>query len=701
MKDSPALSVLIPSYRSIHIYRTLDSLRCLGPVQVIIVDSSPEPPELGDRDVTLIHSKSRLNPGAARNLCARHALGEWIFFLDSDVVLCPESAAVVQVIINDPGAEFCSGIYDHNQSADSFFSRLQDRILLYRMQRKASDGTYLFSSSHFLIRKRIFDEVGGFNAALRTYEDMEFIARCRKMGYQPRFVPELKGIHLKHYSIFEGLKDYAQKGFNAFMFRRRCSPIFQGHPSYVGPGLVLSWMAAIFVVPVGLAILLWSGSWISACTAGAFLWISVMPFLIHLTGRDIGLSLKAWLIWPCIGYVMAATSSVAMAVWFARRLIYWTLFMTDFLRAGWRVFSRSGMPIQMIMYVTARCNLRCEHCFYKETMNASDSGELSLSIFDKVTRSIGPVLWFSLAGGEPFLRKDLVNLISIVQRNSRPKVFSFPTNGWYTERTFETCLRALEVIENGNLILFFSVDGPKNIHDTIRGQGSYEHVKKTVERLRPLQKIYPNLYLNLVTTITERNADIAAGLMNDLIHDFQPNAISINLFRNHFIPSPRLSDRLIEGYKAAVDVYTGRLKGGDLKHYGFIGGRILLSKEILQKELIYRIAKHNEFLTPCTAGTLSYVVMEDGRIKSCEILSDTIGNIKDQGISFADIARSPQARKLRARIRDTKCRCTYECAMSTNTLFSWPMSKRLALSFFKSLFESYRFEKPPSSKYMD
>mgnify|MGYP001195327857 CR=1 FL=1 len=35
-------------------------------------------------------------------------------------------------------------------------------------------------------------------------------------------------------------------------------------------------------------------------------------------------------------------------------------------------------------------------------------------------------------------------------------------------------------------------------------------------------------------------------------------------------------------------------------------------------------------VTPCTAGTLSYVVWEDGRVNACEILPDTIGNVNNE-----------------------------------------------------------------------
>ena len=69
--------------------------------------------------------------------------------------------------------------------------------------------------------------------------------------------------------------------------------------------------------------------------------------------------------------------------------------------------------------------------------------------------------------------------------------------------------------------------------------------------------------------------------------------------------------------------------------------------------------------------------MEDGKVKPCEILNDSIGNIYDKKNSFINIVKSTEAKTLRNWIRDSKCRCTYECAMSTNTLFSLPIIPKL------------------------
>ena len=80
----------------------------------------------------------------------------------------------------------------------------------------------------------------------------------------------------------------------------------------------------------------------------------------------------------------------------------------DYMRILKRVVIRNGFPIQIIHYVTSRCNLRCHHCFYKETLDKKDPGEQELQIFKKTSKQIGPVLWYALAGGEVFIIKDIV-----------------------------------------------------------------------------------------------------------------------------------------------------------------------------------------------------------------------------------------------------------------------------------------------------
>jgi MoaA/NifB/PqqE/SkfB family radical SAM enzyme len=412
-----------------------------------------------------------------------------------------------------------------------------------------------------------------------------------------------------------------------------------------------------------------------------------------------------------IAWSVAVANAVAVARWIIGAIVNAVADLSALLRTGWRIIRRNGMPVQIVHFVTARCNLRCEHCFYKESLDAPNPGEISLESLDRTVSDIGPVLWYSLAGGEPFLRKDLVDVISIIRNRCRPRVLSVPTNGWYVERTFHSTLRALQRITGGNLVVFLSLDGPEEVHDAIRGVGSFSKARACMERLRPLQEFFPNLYLNVITTVMPQNAEVAPAFIDEIVSDFRPNSISINLFRYHSLDHPPIPVEVLDAYDASMRIFAGHLHRGSLAHYGFFGRRILAAKEVLKGEVISRIGRENEYVTPCTAGSLSYVINEDGLVAACEILdkSQVLGSLTgtqrsgeplrppgevsvavsvgetdggnreldSAGSTFVELVRSDEARRLRTWIRETECRCTYECAMTTNTLFSWPLAGRL------------------------
>lgn len=679
MPTTSELSVVIPSYRSRYLPEALASLQGLGALEILVVDSSPQPPTDLPEGATLVRSPERLAAGKARNVGARQARGKYLLFLDSDVLLPPRAHDFIRRFLESPGDGFVTGVYDPVQERTNIISRHQSLMVLHRIWYSRGLPRPMFSSSHFIIAKEDFDRAGGFNEEISTYEDFEFYGRLIAFGKKLQLSMDFVGVHRKTYSWVGLLRESVTKTFNASQVRARYPQPLRLTPACISPSLLASWLSGPLLA------FLWTAGLALGWRPGALLTASalILPWPLLLM-RDVlaleapvarVLSLPAW---PLMGLAVAAgvTLSRLASAWGSVKR--GALFAADLGRAAWRIVLRTGMPVQIVAYVTARCNLRCEHCFYKETLDAPDPGELSLEVFDRSTREIGPVLWFSLGGGEPFVRKDLDRLIEVIQRNCRPKVFSFPTNGWYTEKTFEVAQRVLWRLQQGNLILFFSLDGPREVHDQIRGPGSFDRVKATMERLRPLTRLYPNLYLNVVTTVTERNCASMAGFVDELVRDFTPSAISINLFRYHSLEHPPIPDSVLEGYRAAAAAYERHLRGGALRHYGFFGGRVLLFKELLQKELIYRVAKSNEFVTPCTAGTLSYVIMEDGRLQPCEILPDTLGNVRTGSKTFRELISSPEAKRLRTRIEETECKCTYECAMSTNTLFSWPMSRRLA-----------------------
>jgi MoaA/NifB/PqqE/SkfB family radical SAM enzyme len=360
-------------------------------------------------------------------------------------------------------------------------------------------------------------------------------------------------------------------------------------------------------------------------------------------------------------------------LYFIKCLCAFFIEIFDYLICLKRVMIKSKYPVHLIQYVTARCNLRCQHCFYKETLNAKEPGEMQIDEMINAAKKLSPFLWYSITGGEVFIRSDFKELVLEIQKKIRPKFFSLPTNGWYTDRTYQSVLETLQNLNRGNLILFFSIDGNETIHDQIRGKNSFKKLKETYYKLKKITKLYPRLHLNIVITVQQDNYNIFPDYLFQIQKIFNPITISINLLRYHSLNSPKLDQNIIDSYEKAVRIYETQIRTKN--KYNFIMNSIIKAKEKVQKDIILDVAKDDKFSTYCSAGNLSYVIMENGDVKPCEILDDKYGNIKKEKIE--NIINSKSSKENRNWIKKTKCRCTYECANSTNALFNLNMAPKL------------------------
>ena len=220
--------------------------------------------------------------------------------------------------------------------------------------------------------------------------------------------------------------------------------------------------------------------------------------------------------------------------------------------------------------------------FYKNTLDAKDPGEIEVDTLISKTKNLAPFLWYSITGGEVFIRKDFEKLVLDIQNKLRPKFFSFPTNGWYTKKTYEGVLHVLQRLKRGNIILFFSIDGPENMHDKIRGPNSYKKLKETIEYLKIIQPVYPRLHVNIVITVQYQNYKLFPSLIQQIQNEFDPTAISINLLRYHSLQGPKLENHIIDAYEDAINEYD---KIRNQNKYNFFMNFIVKAKEKNQKKL--------------------------------------------------------------------------------------------------------------------
>ena len=623
------------------------------------------------KNVNFYHNQDS-NAAVNRNFGSGKAKNKYLFFLDSDCLPTDDLISELSSIKLDE-KKIITGYYSEKNIKNKISDSLS-KFIKFRLKNQKS-GCVKFSSANFIIDKEFFKKIGKFNEYLDCYEDVDLNVRANLFGAKVESIEKFSVLHLKEYTFLELVKESFSRSYKSAGY------IFDNKKYFSRIGLNFPLKSFNLIFPFIFFVMTFFNSFfyillIVSVILNTLIFKKVFKsFQNSFSGTlIIGISI----LFNIFGYFISSLSSYLISTKnFVRELF-------DYFICLKRALIKSKYPVQLIQYVTARCNLRCDHCFYKNTLDAKDPGEIEVDTLISRTQNLAPFLWYSITGGEVFIRKDFEKLVLEIQNKLRPKFFSFPTNGWYTKKTFEGILHVLQRLKRGNLILFFSIDGPEEMHDDIRGPNSYKKLRETIEYLKVLQPVYPRLYVNVVITVQYQNYKLFPGLVKDIQDEFDPTAISINLLRYHSLNGPKLEPHILESYENAINEYD---KIRNQNKYNFFMNSIIKAKEKNQKKIILNAAKFDKFTTPCSAGNLSYVIMENGDFKPCEILPDTYGNIKESKVEDIISNKNNIAKDNRKWIKDTKCRCTYECANSTNALFNINMLPGLLKTVYKDFFK--------------
>lgn len=346
------------------------------------------------------------------------------------------------------------------------------------------------------------------------------------------------------------------------------------------------------------------------------------------------------------------------------------------------IFSKRR-PIQLTFFVTRKCNAGCPWCFYLKSADPAPPGEeLSLEEVGRISRSLGRLLWVAFSGGEVFLRDDIVGISAVFHDRNKPPVMLFPTNGLLPEAIQDRTERILERCPNSAIVVKLSLDGLEGDHDDLRrSPGAFGKAMETWRRLGALRGRYPNLELGINTVFLSENQDRMDEIIDFVASLDTRGTHTISMVRGN-LREERYKAVDFEKYRHAIGRLEGDLKTGAASIHGFSGARLKAAQDILQRRLIHRTLLADRRLVPCYSGKLNLVLTETGDVHPCEILRQSLGNVRDYGYDIGRLLRTERSRAVLEPIADGACHCTHECSFIMNTLFNPRLYPALLREYF-------------------
>lgn len=220
------ISVIIPTLNAgKHIQKLLTLLKGQSiPSEIIVIDSSSSDNTVkiaesyGVKTITI--KREDFDHGGTRNMAVSHARGDIVVFLTQDAF--PENKHCIENLTDPLTNLEIAGAYGRQiPKIDSIPSERFTRLFNYPSTpivkgkddiSKLGIKTFFFSNVCSAIRKREFEELGGFPEKAIMNEDMVFAAKLILKGYKIAYVPEAKVIHSHNYTWKQQFKRYFDIG---------------------------------------------------------------------------------------------------------------------------------------------------------------------------------------------------------------------------------------------------------------------------------------------------------------------------------------------------------------------------------------------------------------------------------------------------------------------------------------------------------
>ncbi|MGF1453344.1 MAG: glycosyltransferase family 2 protein [Opitutales bacterium] len=178
---------------------------------ILVVDGAwqGEPTQHPSASRTIL-SKTQVGAAAARNLGSQQASGDFLVFVDSDVLIPPDALDRLEQRLAGDKLDAVFGSYCDEPSDRLISSRF--RNLLHHVTHQRSAGPIRsFWTGFGAVRRQLFMQLGGLDARYRcSIEDVEFGQRMADAGARIALDPSLQVTHTKRWPLAKMIRSDIQ-----------------------------------------------------------------------------------------------------------------------------------------------------------------------------------------------------------------------------------------------------------------------------------------------------------------------------------------------------------------------------------------------------------------------------------------------------------------------------------------------------------
>jgi glycosyltransferase involved in cell wall biosynthesis/MoaA/NifB/PqqE/SkfB family radical SAM enzyme len=289
------------------------------------------------------------------------------------------------------------------------------------------------------------------------------------------------------------------------------------------------------------------------------------------------------------------------------------------------------LPREGLVCLTYRCNAHCHMCNIWD-FPSDPKDEVGPADLEKLP---GGFKFINLTGGEPFLRKDIAEVVETVLPKTERVVIS--TNGWFTDRITGLMERFPEKVG-----VRVSLEGLPATNDKLRGlRDGFDHGLRTLLRLRAMGVCD----IGFGITVSDKNAldmldlyELSEAMGLEFATATMHNNYYFHKFDNSFADTDLISEQF---RRLAVRLLKTRRPKNWFRAWFNYG--------------LANYVRGGKRLLPCEVGSDLFFLDPFGEVRPCNGMEASMGNIRNA--SFEEIWNSPEADAVRARVRCCDAQC--------------------------------------------